>query len=55
MHGERNPNVKLTAAQVAAIRAEYAQGGVSQAALGARYGVTQVHVSRIVHYRKWAS
>jgi hypothetical protein len=54
VRGERNPNAKLTAEQVAAIRAEYARGGISQQALGDRYGVSQVHIGQIVLYRKWA-
>lgn len=46
--GEKNPAVKLTSAQVAAIRATYAAGGVSQAALGGLYGVSFKTISKIV-------
>lgn len=39
---------KLTDAQVRAIRHEYALGGVSQRAIAARYGVSQMAISRAV-------
>lgn len=51
--GERNGRVRLTAAQVAAIRSEYAAGGVTQDALAERYGVSRSHVSGIVAGRFW--
>jgi len=46
--GEKNPAAKLTSAQVAAIRATYAAGGVSQAALGELYRVSFKTISKIV-------
>ena len=46
--GTRSANAKLTEADVAAIRARYAEGGVSQERIGAQYGVSQMVVSRIV-------
>jgi ribosome-binding protein aMBF1 (putative translation factor) len=53
VRGAKNPNAKLTNAVVAAIRARYRDGGISQQALGDEYGVTQVQVSRIVRGRAW--
>lgn len=46
--GVRSANAKLTEADVAAIRARYAEGGVSQECIGAQYGVSQMVVSRII-------
>jgi hypothetical protein len=46
--GEDSPRARLTAADVAAIRRRYAQGGVLQRELAAEYGVAQTSVSRIV-------
>lgn len=50
--GERNGMVKLTDAQVQEIKTRYAAGGVSQAALGAEYGIVQSHVSALVRETK---
>jgi hypothetical protein len=52
-HGALNPGSKLTSEQVAAIRRRYAAGGITQAALGAEFGIDQGHVSRIVRGQKW--
>ena len=52
--GEQNPSAKLTASQVAEIRARYQAGGITQAELARKYGVTQVLVSRIVLGKVWA-
>jgi hypothetical protein len=46
---------RLSADDVRAIRARYAAGGISQAALGALYGVKQACVSAIVLGRKRAA
>ncbi len=51
--GEGNHQAKLTWAKVRQIRAEYAAGGISQAALGRRHGVTQGLVWQIVRQRIW--
>lgn len=51
--GENNPRAKVSAAAVRAMRAEYAAGGVSQRALGERYGISQGVVSKIVHGKVW--
>jgi hypothetical protein len=51
--GENNPSVRLTAAQVQEMRALYAGGGISQQALGAKYGIGQGAVSGIVLRRTW--
>lgn len=47
-HGERNPAAKLSDSAVEAIRTEYERGGVTQSALGARYGISFKTVSKIV-------
>lgn len=46
-HGERNPNAKLTDADVVAIRSAVAAGEL-QRVVAKRFGVGQTHVSRIV-------
>ncbi len=56
VHGnahEGNSSAKLTMAQANEIRALHAAGGISQSALGRRYGVSQATISRIVHGRGW--
>jgi len=54
-HGETNYNAKLTAAQVVAIRARYASGGISQASLAREYGVAQQTVSACMNGQNWPS
>lgn len=51
--GERNGWSRLTASDVLEIRRAYAAGGVSQAALGVQFGVSQVCVSRLVRGKGW--
>jgi DNA-binding XRE family transcriptional regulator len=46
--GQRNPASKLTDQQVTEIRERYAQGNITQDALGKEYGVTFQTISRIV-------
>lgn len=53
--GEKSPNAKLKANQVREIRERYKRGGVSQAQLGAEYGVHQMSISRIVRRTRWAT
>lgn len=53
--GEANVNHKLTAVQVARIRARYATEKITQKALGACYGVSEFAVHCIVHGRTWRS
>lgn len=50
--GERNGNAKLTAKQVASIRAEYASGATMRG-LGRKYGVTRVMIRYIVRGMNW--
>jgi hypothetical protein len=47
--GERNGRASLTDKEVEKIRRKYADGGITQADLGAEYGVSEVQVWRIVH------
>ncbi len=46
--GENNPAARLTNIQVEEIRKRYAEGGVTQAQLGEKYGVTFQTISDIV-------
>jgi hypothetical protein len=50
--GEASPLAKLSDEQVRQIRELYAGGGISQAAIAARYGVAQTHVGRIVRGKR---
>lgn len=51
--GADAPGARLTDDEVREIRDTYAAGGISQAALGARYGVSQTIVSRISRGLIW--
>lgn len=51
--GETNTHAKLTWEQVEEIREIYARGGVTQAALGKRFGISQVMVGGIVRGTAW--
>ena len=44
---------KLTPADVRAIRAAYAAGGVTQRQLGAQYGVAQITISFLLRRQTW--
>jgi len=46
--GLRGNRAVLTIEQVEQIRSRYAAGGVSQEALGKEYGVSQVHIGRLI-------
>lgn len=52
-HGESNGRAKLTALDVAKIRARYRRGGISQKRLGKEHGVSDVQISNIVRNRSW--
>lgn len=47
-YGERSGTAKLTDAQIQELRDRYAEGGISQEALGLNYGVVQSYVSALV-------
>jgi len=51
--GEANPKAKITAVQVAAIRAEYAAGGATHRSLGAKYGLNHSTVGDILRGQCW--
>lgn len=53
MHGEQHGMAKVTEADVREIRTRYAAGGVTQAALAAVYGISDVQVSNIVRHKNW--
>lgn len=52
--GTRNPRSKLTEDDVRAIRAAYQAGGITQKALGARYGVSKTLVRDIMTGKLWS-
>lgn len=52
--GERNPSVKLTAAQVAEIRARYVKRYGAGAALAREFGVSNTQLHDIVHAKGWS-
>jgi len=47
-HGERNPAATLSDHDIGAIRAAYAAGDVTMAALGDRFGCSLQHVSKLI-------
>lgn len=51
--GETNGSAKLTREAVAEIRSAYRAGGVLQRELAARYGVSQVAVSKAIRSETW--
>jgi hypothetical protein len=53
MPGERNHQSKLTEDQVREIRRRYSEGGITQKALAAEYGVTQTCVGGITRGKGW--
>lgn len=53
--GELNPNVKLTVAQVVAIRSAFRPRIVTHADLAARFGISRTQVASIVEGRAWKS
>jgi hypothetical protein len=53
VRGERQHCARLTAAQVRELRERYAAGGISQAALGAEFGINQASVHLIVARKTW--
>lgn len=51
--GELGHNSKITNDQADEIRTRYAEGGISQSALGAIYGLSQSKISRIVQRKSY--
>lgn len=52
--GKRSPNAALSDEQVKAIRREYADGDVSWAALGKKYGICKRSIGRVVKGESYA-
>lgn len=50
--GERSGTHKLTDAQIAEIKRRFAEGGISQVALGREFGVTGSHVCLVINGRR---
>ena len=55
LSGERNPARKLDGRSVEEIRSLYRAGGMTQEAIGARFGIRQSQVSNIVLGIQWMS
>jgi transposase-like protein len=53
--GEKNGRAKLSASDAEQIRAEYARGGTTIAALGTRHGVCAATISHLIGGRNWKS
>jgi hypothetical protein len=53
VRGEKNGRAKLTGGEVAEIRAEYANGVLTQGMLADVYGVSQFVVSTVVSRKRW--
>lgn len=53
MKGADNPNAKLSANQVRAIRREYAMGEIGSTRIARKFGVTKATVLRIVKHMNW--
>lgn len=51
--GSAHPSAKLTEDVVREIRERYANGGITQTALGAEYGVVQTIISAIIKRTSW--
>lgn len=51
--GEKNFSAKITEKDVLEIRALYAKGGITQEALGKKFGLSQYPISRIVRRVGW--
>lgn len=51
--GERNPWAKLNAVQVHSIRTLYGMLGIPQHKIAKQFGISQLHVSRIVNRQVW--
>lgn len=51
--GSGSPRSKITESDAAAIRSEYAQGGITGKALGAKYGISEAQVFSIYYRRTW--
>lgn len=51
--GSKTGKAKLTEAQVAEIRCEYAKGTVTLETLSAQYGISQSSISMIVNRKRW--
>lgn len=54
-HGEDMVTAKLTNKQADEIRREYALGNISQEALGKKYNISQITVSRVVRGLRYAA
>lgn len=53
--GGRNPNARLTAADVKAMRARYWADGVTQKQLVQEFGISQAQVSKIIRGVAWST
>ena len=51
--GISNRNARLSEREVIAIRKAYADGGITQKELGAKFGLGAPHVCRIINRKRW--
>ena len=51
--GEKNPNRKLTATQVAEIRHRYSPGVLGETDLAKQYGISRSQVGNILRHERW--
>lgn len=54
LRGENHHQAKLTNAQVIEVRHLYAQGNISQAEIGEKFGMSRPGISAIINRRNWA-
>jgi hypothetical protein len=53
--GASNGRARITSDQAAAIRSEYARGGITLTLLGERYGLKKSQISNIVNGKQWVA
>ena len=53
LSGEKNPNSKLTEAQVLEIRDLYKTGSITMIQLGNKFGVSRRSISAIINKDRW--
>jgi DNA-binding MarR family transcriptional regulator len=53
LSGEKNPNSKLTEAQVQAIRELYKTGSFTMVQLGEKFGMSRRSISAVINKERW--
>lgn len=52
-NGHKNPRAKLTMETASEIRRLFAQGEISKASLGRKFGVHRTTIQRAIDYKHW--